>query len=53
MRFDLPVVGPDTVAALEEAGATALGLDADQTLMLERDRVMTTADRLGLAIVAD
>ena len=53
MRFDLPVVGPDTVAALEEAGATALGLDADQTLMLERDRVMMTADRLGLAIVAD
>jgi len=53
MRFDLPVVGPDTVAALEEAGATALGLDADQTLMLERDRVIMTADRLGLAIVAD
>jgi len=53
MRFDLPVVGPDTVAALEEAGATALGLDADQTLMIERDRVMTSADRLGLAIVAD
>jgi DUF1009 family protein len=53
MRFDLPVVGPDTVAALEEAGATALGLDADQTLMIERDRVMTIADRLGLAIVAD
>ncbi|HZY31103.1 MAG TPA: UDP-2,3-diacylglucosamine diphosphatase LpxI [Candidatus Methylomirabilis sp.] len=53
MRFDLPVVGPDTVAALEEAGATALGLDADQTLMVDQDAVVKHADRLGLAIVAD
>lgn len=53
MRFDLPVVGPDTVAALEEAGATALGLDADQTLMVDQDTVVTSANRLGLAIVAD
>ncbi len=53
MRFDLPVVGPDTVAALEEAGATALALDADHTLMLDQEKVVMTADRLGLAIVAD
>jgi DUF1009 family protein len=53
MRFDLPVVGPDTVAALEEAGATALALDADQTLMVDQDAVAKHADRLGLAIVAD
>jgi len=53
MRFDLPVVGPDTLAALEEAGATALALDADQTLMLDQERVVATADQLGLAIVAD
>jgi DUF1009 family protein len=53
MRFDLPVVGPDTLAALKEAGATALALDADQTLMLDQERVVATADQLGLAIVAD
>jgi hypothetical protein len=53
MRFDLPVVGPDTVAALEDAGATALALDADHTLMLDREKVVATADRLGLAIVVD
>jgi DUF1009 family protein len=53
MRFDLPVVGPGTVGALQEAGATALALDADHTLMLEKDEVLATADRLGLAIVAD
>ncbi len=53
MRFDLPVVGPDTLAALEEAGATVLALDADQTLMLDQEKVVMTADRLGLAIVAD
>ncbi|MBZ0158810.1 UDP-2,3-diacylglucosamine diphosphatase LpxI [Candidatus Methylomirabilis sp.] len=53
MRFDLPVVGPDTVTALEDAGATALALDADHTLMLNREKVAEAADRLGLAIVAD
>jgi DUF1009 family protein len=53
MRFDLPVVGPDTIAALEEAGATALALDADQTLMVDQDAVVKHANRLGLAIVAD
>lgn len=53
MRFDLPVIGPETVAALEDAGATALALDGDQTLILEREQVVARADRLGLAIVAD
>src|SRR5574337_231607 len=53
MRFDLPVIGPETVAALEDAGATALALDGDQTLMLEREKVVAKADQLGLAIVAD
>jgi DUF1009 family protein len=53
MRFDLPVIGPETLVALEDAGATALALDADHTLMLDREKVVATADRLGLAIVAD
>src|SRR5574337_317150 len=53
MRFDLPVVGPETVTALEDAGATALALDADHTLMLDREKVVAVADRLGLAIMAD
>ncbi|MDE2179224.1 MAG: UDP-2,3-diacylglucosamine diphosphatase LpxI [candidate division NC10 bacterium] len=53
MRFDLPVIGPETLVALEDAGATALALDADHTLMLDREKVVATANRLGLAIVAD
>lgn len=53
MRFDLPVIGLQTLVALEEAGATALALDADHTLLLDREQVVITADRLGLAIVAD
>jgi DUF1009 family protein len=53
MRFDLPVIGPETVAALEDAGATALALDADHTLILDRDKVVARADRLGLTIVVD
>jgi UDP-2,3-diacylglucosamine hydrolase len=53
MRFDLPVIGPETMAALGDAGATALALDADHTLILDREKVVARADRLGLTIVAD
>jgi hypothetical protein len=53
LRFDLPTVGPGTLAALQEASATVLALDAGRTLLLEREQFMAEADRLGLAVVAD
>ncbi len=52
MRFDLPVVGRQTVAALEAAGATALALEAEKTLLLDREEVLQAADRLGITLVA-
>jgi len=53
MRFDLPVVGPDTVAALRDAGATAMALEAERTLLLERDDTVAAADAAGIALVAE
>jgi len=52
LRFDLPTVGPDTLAALRDAGATALALDADRTLVLDRERFVSGADALNLSVVA-
>ncbi len=53
LRFDLPTVGPGTLAALQEARATGLALDAGRTLLLDRERFVAGADSLDLAVVAD
>ena len=53
MRFDLPVVGPDTAAALRDAGATAMALEAERTLLLEREATVAAADAAGIALVAE
>ncbi len=52
LLFDVPVVGPGTVAVMQETGTTALAVDAGRTLMLDKDEMLTKADEAGLAIEA-
>jgi hypothetical protein len=52
MRFDIPVVGPPTIQNMIEAGATALALDAQRTLLVDRRQLIESADRNDIAIVA-
>ena len=49
-RFDLPTVGPGTIDAMREAGATALALEAGSTLVVDRERFVERADEAGLAV---
>lgn len=51
-RFDIPVVGAATVEAMAAAGATALGVAAGTTLLLDRPALIPLADRHRLALVA-
>jgi DUF1009 family protein len=51
MRFDVPVVGLSTIAAMQAAGATALSVDAGKTLMIDGDAIVNAADDAGIAIV--
>jgi hypothetical protein len=51
LLFDVPVVGVDTIAVMQETGTIALGIDAGRTLMLDRDEMMQRADDAGIAIV--
>lgn len=53
LRYDLPTIGLETLTALREAAATALALESGRGLLLERERFVAEADRLGLAVVAD
>ena len=51
LRYDLPAVGPQTIAALSAAGGTALAVEAERTLLLERDRLIARADDARIALV--
>ena len=53
MLFDVPVVGPQTIAAMLETGTTALAIDAGRTLLIDREEMMRKADEAGIAVVAD
>ena len=52
LLFDVPVIGPGTILAMAETGATAASIDAGKTLLLDREEMLRQADRSGIAIVA-
>ena len=51
MRFDVPVVGVSTVAAMRAAGGSALSIDAGRTLVLDGEAFVTAANDAGIAVV--
>ena len=51
MRFDVPVVGLATIAAMSEAGAAVLSVDAGRTLMLDGEAIVSAADQAGISIL--
>jgi UDP-2,3-diacylglucosamine hydrolase len=52
-RFDVPVIGAATIAAMRGAGAMCLALEAGRTLVFDREGVVRAADAAGIAIVAE
>ena len=51
MRFDVPVVGRATIAAMRAAGANGLSIDAGRTLLVDGDDVIRAADEAGIVVV--
>ena len=52
MRFDVPVVGVATIAAMHAAGASALSIDAGKALVIDGDAVFAAANHAGISVVA-
>jgi DUF1009 family protein len=50
-RFDLPAIGPETLAVAEEVGAAVIAIEASRSLVLEREKVVERADEAGIALV--
>jgi hypothetical protein len=51
LRFDVPVVGMNTLRNMKEAGATALAVEAGMVLMVEKEAMIAFADDSGMALV--
>ena len=53
MRFDVPVIGVATIAAMRQAGATCLCVEAGRTLLFDPQALIAAADEAGIAIAAE
>jgi len=54
MRFDVPVIGPQTIETCAEAGVSGITMEAGKTLLLEKERVaeLCESHRIGIHAMA-
>ena len=52
MRFDVPVVGPQTIETMKRAGATLIRVTSNKTLLFDKNDLIRLADEYGLAVVS-
>ena len=52
MRFDVPVIGSNTIETMRRAGATCLSIDAGRTLIFDLETIRELAAAAGIAIIA-
>ena len=52
MRFDIPVIGVETIRIAADAKLRAIAIEAGKTLLLEKDTIIDLADCSKLSIVA-
>jgi DUF1009 family protein len=52
MRFDVPVIGLETVRTASEARVRVIAVEAARTLLLEQDAIIEMASRSGISIFA-
>jgi DUF1009 family protein len=52
MRFDVPVIGVETVRIAAESGVRVIAVEAGKTLLLERDAVIALASGSNMSVVA-
>jgi DUF1009 family protein len=51
-RFDVPVIGPDTIENCAAAGVGGIAIEAGKTILLEKDRVAELCDQFKIGIHA-
>ena len=52
MRFDVPTIGVSTIETIKKAGGKVLAVEANKTILLDREQTIAAADRSGITITA-
>ena len=52
MRFDVPVIGVETIRIAAESGVRVIAVEAGKTLLLERDAIIALANGSNMSVVA-
>jgi len=52
LRFDVPVIGPQTIEACAAAGVGAIAVEAGMTLLLEKERIAKLCDQHRIGMIA-
>ena len=51
-RFDVPVIGPDTISTAAAAGVDVISIEAGNTLLLGKEQIMRSCAELQVTLVA-
>ncbi len=51
LRFDVPVIGVPTIETIKRAGATAIHVTSNKTLLFDRDELISLADKYRLSVI--
>jgi DUF1009 family protein len=51
MRFDVPVVGIETLRTMQKVSARVLALEADKCIIVDREKFIKEADESGIVVV--
>lgn len=52
MRFDIPTIGPRTLEVCREARISVLAMEANRTLLLEREKTLADAEKNRIVVTA-
>lgn len=51
-RFDVPVIGPRTIKTMIKCRASCIAIEADKTLLIDREACVKLADKAGICVVS-
>jgi len=52
MRFDVPIIGPETIKLLKKLKASCISIEAKKTLIMDKEETIQLANEAGIGIVA-
>jgi hypothetical protein len=51
MRFDVPVIGPQTISVAAEANLRVIAVEAGKTLLLQKEELAAAATQARISVV--